>query len=83
MTPIDDSAAVDSYSSGAPSWRRLLEAVLRARVARRERDPIGGVTARNLSGCLRRLMLGAVVVFLALLAAVLFFGHALLQSVGP
>ena len=66
-----------------PPWPRLLDALLRAGVARRESDRVGASTARRLSGCLLRLLVGALLLFLALIAGLYWFGSALLQGDAP
>jgi len=64
-------------------WQRLLSEVIRARAASRaasvERSgvPLARFAA---GGCLRRVLLLMVLVFFALVAAVVFFGQALLHQ---
>jgi len=71
-------------SSGAylAPWQRALSAVLEARrsaiVARR-----GDLPAVGLGGCLRRLLLTALFLILALGTAIFFFGRALLSGLQP
>lgn len=68
-------------TSSLAGWQRLLQAALRARYmpstrvarARHERPPVG----RGAGGCLVRLLLGMVLVVIALVSAVFFFGRAL------
>jgi hypothetical protein len=63
-----------------PLWQRILQAAIRARYmsARggryRERPAIG----RGAGGCLKRLLLGIVLLFIAAVSAVFVFGRALL-----
>jgi hypothetical protein len=61
-------------------WQGLLEAALRARLSRREPGGVGVSVARNLSGCLLRLLVVAIVLFLALVAALFFFGRAFVHG---
>lgn len=66
-------------------WQRILGAVLRARALRtraafgRDRPSIG----RSTGGCLTRLLVLALLLFLGLLVAVFGFGRALFQGLQP
>lgn len=76
-------AAVETYSARTLPWQQLLKAALRARAAGRAPERTGASMARNLSGCLLRLLLVAMVLFLALVAALFLFGSALLRGNAP
>ena len=81
-TALED-AAIETHSPRLSPWQLLLEGVLRARAARRVPDrPAAGV-GRSLSGCLLRLLVIAIVLFLAVVAALFLFGSALLRGDAP
>jgi hypothetical protein len=63
--------------------QRLLEAAWRARAARRDPARVGAGVARTLSGCLLRLVVLLMVLFLALAAAAFYFGSSLLGGSTP
>ena len=75
---VIEDASVETYPARISPWQRLFEAALRARVAKRERGPAGAGVARNLTGCLLRLMLVAFVLFVMLVSALFLFGHSLM-----
>ncbi|RYZ05451.1 MAG: hypothetical protein EOO73_19565 [Myxococcales bacterium] len=65
-----------------PPWQQLLAALLRSRSAPVRRVPTGAptVAVRGIGGCLMRLAMLAVLAFVALVFAVIFFGRALFQG---
>ena len=81
-TTLEDGA-VETHSARTSPWQLLLEGVLRARAARRAPDRPATGMARRLSGCLLRLLVIAIVLFLALIAAIFLFGSALLRGQAP
>jgi hypothetical protein len=67
-----------------PPWQKALSAALRARSAAiAARDPERLPLALGTFGCLRRLLLTAVVLLLAIGTAVFLFGRALFQAFQP
>jgi hypothetical protein len=81
-TTLED-AAIEAHSARTSPWQLVLESVLRARAARRAHDRPAAGMARSLSGCLLRLLVLAIVLFLVLLAAIFVFGSALLRGDAP
>jgi hypothetical protein len=78
-----EHAAIETHPARTSPWQLMLEGVLRARAARRAPDRPAASTARGLSGCLLRLLVIAIVLFLALIAALFSFGSALLTGQLP
>lgn len=78
-----EETAVEAYSARPSPLQWLLEAALRARAARREPARVGAGPARNLAGCLLRLLVIGTLLFLALVAALFVFGSTLLRGNAP
>lgn len=78
-----EGAAVETYPARISPWQRLFEAALRARIAKRAPSVAGAGVARNLTGCLLRLLLVAFVLFVMLVSALFLFGSTLMQSSAP
>jgi hypothetical protein len=79
--PADDES-LERSASGLPPWQKLLLSVLRARympsvTTYRARPP---AIARSAGGCLMRLVMIVVLLFVALAGAVFLFGRTLLQG---
>jgi hypothetical protein len=78
LSPYEE--ALGPRASRMPPWQQILQAVIRARYMStrggryRERPAIG----RGAGGCLKRLLLGIVLLFIAVVSAVFVFGRALL-----
>lgn len=78
--PRPPARGLDTLDPRLAMWQQLLKAVVRARymptraTRYRERPAIG----RNLGGCLKRAILGVVLLLIALASAVFMFGRALL-----
>jgi hypothetical protein len=66
-------------------WVKLLkDAAARSRYGRSPEPSVSApAMARKLGGCVMRLMLAALFLFLALVAGVFLFGRSLLQGVAP
>lgn len=82
-SPPASGGALEPGMSGMAILQKILEAAVRARYARvalaRERRPRG----RGAGGCLMRLLLGMLLVFLALASGLFVFGRALLPAYFP
>ena len=80
--PVRREAPLSERGFSSPPWQELVGALLRARgLSRSARArPAAATTARGVGGCLLRLLLLAVVLFVGLLVLAVVLGRSLLQE---